>query len=160
MLRCFKLRNKIIYTPICKGKLFYRQKFRNSIDHRTAKKYCESLFKSHYYRYNTTKKKIDECAPYIDEVLSEAPYSAVRVKELVEKRFNTKIGYTTVQKYVKQIKKNYNHQVTVRFETMPGLQGQVDWRFFENYTVTDLYGSDKKTILFSDNSWIFQDALH
>lgn len=69
------------------------------------------------------RKKIDECAPYIDEVLSEAPYSAVRVKELVEKRFNTKIGYTTVQKYVKQIKKNYNHQVTVRFETMPGLQG-------------------------------------
>lgn len=118
------------------------------IDRRTAKKYCESPVKP-LYRYDSPKKKkIDGYAPYIDELLAEAPYSAVRIKELVEKHFNTKIGYTTVQEYVKKTKHNYNHQATVRFETMPGLQGQVDWGFFENYTVTDLYGNEKKLYCF------------
>ena len=31
---------------------------------------------------------------------------------------------------------------------MPGLQGQVDWGFFENYIVTDLYGSEKTLYCF------------
>ena len=31
---------------------------------------------------------------------------------------------------------------------MPGLQGHVDWGFFENYTVTDLYGEEKKLYCF------------
>ena len=32
-------------------------------------------------------------------------------------------------------KKELNSKATVRFETVPGLQGQVDWGFFENYRV-------------------------
>ena len=119
-----------------------------NIDRRTAKKYCESNVKPNYKYSNPRKKRIDEYASYIDELLSEAPYSAVRIQELVEEHFHTKIGYTTIQEYVKKSKINYNHQATVRFETMPGLQGQVDWGFFENYTVTDRNGEEKKLYCF------------
>ena len=119
-----------------------------NIDRRTAKKYCESNVKPDYKCSNPRKRKIDEYAPYIDELLFEAPYSAVRIQELVEEHFHTKIGYTTIQEYVKKTKTKYNHQATVLFETMPGLQGQVDWGFFENYTVTDLNGEEKKLYCF------------
>lgn len=119
-----------------------------NIDRRTAKKYCLSDSKPGY-KYNEPKKKrIDLYAPYIDELLKEAPYSAVRIKELVEEHFHTKVGYTIIQEYVKKTKFNYNHQATVRFETIPGVQGQVDWGFFENYTVTDDYGETHKLYCF------------
>jgi transposase len=94
-----------------------------NIDRRTAKKYCESNVKPDYKYNNPRKKKIDAYEPYIDGLLSEAPYSAVRIQELVEEHFNIKIGYTTIQEYVKKTKHNYNHQATVRFETMPGFYG-------------------------------------
>ena len=119
-----------------------------NIDRRTAKKYCESNVKPDYKYTSPRKRKIDAYSSYIDELLAEAPYSAVRIQELVEEHFHTKIGYTTIQEYVKKTKHNYNHQATVRFETMPGLQGQVDWGFFENYTVKDINGEEKKLYCF------------
>lgn len=119
-----------------------------NIDRRTAKKYCESNVKPDYKYSNPRKEKIDEYSSYIDKLLSEAPYFAVRIQELVEEHFHTKIGYTTIQEYVKRSKINYNHQATVRFETMPGLQGQVDWGFFENYTATNQNGEEKKLYCF------------
>ena len=119
-----------------------------NIDRRTAKKYCESNVKPDYKYTSPRKRKIDAYSSYIDELLAEAPYSAVRIQELVEEHFHTKISYTTIQEYVKKTKHNYNHQATVRFETMPGLQGQVDWGFFENYTVKDINGEEKKLYCF------------
>ena len=80
--------------------------------------------------------------------MTEAPYSAVRIKELVEEHFHVSVGYTTIQEYVKKTKRKYNNQATLRFETMPGLQGQVDWGFFENYTVIDSNGEEKKLYCF------------
>ena len=50
------------------------------------------------------KRKIDAYSPYIDELLDEAPYSAVRIQELVEEHFHIKIGYTIIQEYVKKTK--------------------------------------------------------
>ena len=72
-----------------------------NIDRRTAKKYCESNVKPDHKYSKPRKRKIDAFAPYIDELLGEAPYSAVRIQELVEEHFHTKIGYTTIQEYVK-----------------------------------------------------------
>ena len=60
-----------------------------NIDRRTAKKYCESNVKPDYKYSNPRKKKIDAYSSYIDELLSEAPYSAVRIQELVEEHFHT-----------------------------------------------------------------------
>ena len=36
------------------------------------------------------RKKIDTYALYIDELLAEAPYSAIRIKELVKEHFHKK----------------------------------------------------------------------
>ena len=121
---------------------------RYNIDRRTAKAYCESEIKPKYTYKIPKKKMIDDYAAYIDELLAEAPYSAVRIKELVEEHFHVSVGYTTIQEYVKKTKRKYNNQATVRFETMPGLQGQVDWGFFENYTVIDSNGEEKKLYCF------------
>ena len=54
---------------------------RHNIDRRTAKAYCESDIKPKYTYKIPKKKKIDDYAAYIDELLNEAPYSAVRIKE-------------------------------------------------------------------------------
>ena len=68
--------------------------------------------------------------------LEEAPYSAVRIHEkLVEQGCDCK--YTIVRQYVATRKADLNEKATVRFEAMPGLQGQVDRGFFENYTVLE-----------------------
>ena len=66
--------------------------------------------------------------------MDEAPYSAARILEkLTEQGFNGK--YSIVREYVRHKKTDLEEKATVRFETMPGLQGQMDWAFFENYTV-------------------------
>ncbi len=43
--------------------------------------------------------------------------------------------YTIVKRCVSSKKAEYNRQATIRFETMPGLQGQVDWAHFPDYQV-------------------------
>lgn len=54
--------------------------------------------------------------------LEEAPYSAVRIHEkLMEQGCDCK--YTIVRQYVATRKADLNEKATVRFETMPGLQG-------------------------------------
>lgn len=78
--------------------------------------------------------------------LEEAPYSAVRIHEkLMEQGYDCK--YTIVRQYVATKKTDLNEKATVRFETMPGLQGQVDWGFFENYKVLE-NGKYKKLYCF------------
>ena len=119
-----------------------------NIDRRTAKKYCESDVKPKYTYKRPKHKIMEDYADYVAELLSEAPYSATRIKELIEEHYNIKINYTSVQRYVKGVKSELNKKATVRFETMPGLQGQVDWGFFENYTVITEYGEVKKLYCF------------
>jgi len=119
-----------------------------NIDRRTAKKYSMSEIKPKYKIIKEKPRKINKYKKYIDELLNEAPYSAVRIKEKIEELYNADISYPTVQKYVKTEKKKLNNKATVRFETMPGVQGQVDWGFFENYHVYDEYGKEHKLYCF------------
>ena len=44
-------------------------------------------------------------------------------------------------------KEQLDEKATVRFETMPGLQAQVDWAFFEDYRVRE-DGVEKKLYCF------------
>mgnify|MGYP003469515721 CR=1 FL=1 len=68
---------------------------------------------------------------HIDPLLEEDNYSAALILERIRER-GCQCGYTIVKDYVSQKKKELNSKATVRFETVPGLQGQVDWGFFEN----------------------------
>lgn len=107
-----------------------------NIDPRTAKRYAESSQRPEYELTEPKPTKLDEYKQRIDMWLEEAPYSAVRVLEkLAEQGFEGK--YSIVKEYVRSKKMDYDEKATVRFETMPGLQGQMDWGFFEDYQVCE-----------------------
>lgn len=119
---------------------------KHHIDPRTEKKYAESDSKPVYTLTAPKPSKLDPYKHLIDMWLEEAPYSAVRIHEkLVEQGCDCK--YTIVRQYVASRKADLNEKATVRFETMPGLQGQVDWGFFENYKVLE-NGEYKKLYCF------------
>lgn len=125
------------YTEIAK---------RHHIDPRTAKKYAQSDTKPVYTLTAPKASKLDPYKHYIDMWLQEAPYSAVRIHEkLIEQGCDCK--YTIVRQYVAAKKADLSQKATVRFETTPGLQGQVDWGFFENYKVLE-NGEYKKLYCF------------
>ena len=119
-----------------------------SLDRRTVKKYCLSETKPKYNTENKRERKINKYKEYISALLKEAPYSTILVKGKIEETFNTKISYTLVQEYMKSLNDNKIKEATVRFETTPGLQAQVDWGFFENYTVIDENGELHKLYCF------------
>ena len=55
--------------------------------------------------------------------------------------------YTIVRNYVATKKSEFNNKVTIRFETMPGLQAQVDWAHFEDRHVI-VNNAEKKLYCF------------
>ena len=113
-----------------------------NIDPRTAKRYAESETRPEYRLTGPKPSKLDPYKAQIDQWLEEAPYSAVRILEkLKEQGFEGR--YSIVKEYVRGKKMDFNEKATVRFETMPGQQGQVDWGFFEDHTVVE-EGKTKK----------------
>jgi transposase len=107
-----------------------------NIDQRTAKRYAESETKPAYQLCGPKPTKLDTYKRQIDQWLEEAPYSAKRVYEkLLEQGFEGKSSI--VREYVKGRKMDLDEKATVRYETMPGLQGQVDWAFFEDHLVLE-----------------------
>jgi Transposase and inactivated derivatives len=107
-----------------------------NIDRRTAKKYAESESRPEYVLTDSKPSKLDSFKPQIVMWLEEAPYSAMRIWEKVKEQ-GFEGGYTTVKHFVRGKKEQLNEQATVRFETMPGLQAQVDWAFFEDFRVRE-----------------------
>ena len=104
------------------------------MDPRTAKRYAESPQRPEYTLTGPKPTKLDPYKQKIDQWLEEAPYSAVRILEkLQEEGFDGK--YSIVKEYVRGKKMDLNEKATVRFETMPGKQGQMDWGFFEDHVV-------------------------
>ena len=104
------------------------------MDQRTAKRYAESPQKPAYTLTGPKPSKLDAYKQQIDQWLEEAPYSAVRILEkLQEQGFEGK--YSIVKEYVRGKKMDLEEKATVRFETMPGKQGQMDWGFFEDHLV-------------------------
>ena len=117
-----------------------------NIDPRTAKRYAESETRPEYRLTGPKPSKLDPYKAQIDQWLEEAPYSAVRILEkLKEQGFEGR--YSIVKEYVRGKKMDFNEKATVRFETMPGQQGQVDWGFFEDHTVVE-EGKTKKLYCF------------
>ena len=90
---------------------------------RTAKRYAESPQKPEYTLHEPKPTKMDPHKQIVDEWL----------EELREMGFDG--GYSIVKAYVSSRKMDLNEKATVRFETMPGKQGQMDWGFFEEHWV-------------------------
>jgi transposase len=106
------------------------------IDPRTAKKYAESDSRPKYVLSDPKASKLDPYKEQITMWLEEAPYSAERVLEkILEQGFTG--GHSIVREFVRNKKEQFNEKATVRFETMPGLQGQMDWAYFEDHQALD-----------------------
>jgi len=119
---------------------------KHGVDYRTAKKYADNEKKPKYKKRTPKKSILDPYKSEIDRLLEEAPYSAQRILEkITEKGYLGK--YTTVKDYVRVKKEKLNTQATVRFETTPGLQSQVDWAHFPNYRIIE-DGKEKKLYCF------------
>lgn len=119
---------------------------KHGVDYRTAKRYANSDKKPKYQRTLPKKSILEPYKMEINRLLEEAPYSAQRILELItEKGFEGK--YTVVREYVSTRKAILNSNATVRFETVPGLQAQVDWAHFPNYSIME-NGVQKKVYCF------------
>jgi len=116
------------------------------IDPRTAKKYAESDTRPEYVLSEAKPSKLDPYKDIITVWLEEAPYSAERIYEKIREHGFTG-GHSIVKDYVRGKKEQLDEKATVRFETMPGLQGQMDWAFFEDRTVLE-EGKMKKLYCF------------
>jgi transposase len=116
------------------------------IDPRTAKRYAESETRPTYSLTSPKPSILDAYRQQIDLWLDEAPYSAVRIHEKLKGQ-GFEGGYSIVKEYVRSKKKDLDEKATVRYETTPGLQGQVDWAFFEDQIVLE-NGQAKKLYCF------------
>jgi transposase len=116
------------------------------IDPRTAKRYAESDTRPVYSLTEPKTSKLDPYKEQIDVWLEEAPYSATRILEKIKEQ-GFPGEYTVVKNYVRGKKEQLDEKATVRFETTPGLQGQVDWAFFEDHRVLE-DGKEKKLYCF------------
>jgi transposase len=129
-----------------KGLSYKEIGLKHNIDWRTAKRYAQSEERPVYQLCDPKPSKLDAYKHQIDLWLEEAPYSAQRILEKLEEQgFGGK--YTIVRQYVATRKTDLNEKATVRFETMPGLQGQMDWAYFEDYQVQE-GGKAKKLYCF------------
>ena len=119
---------------------------RYHIDPRTAKRYAESDTRPEYVLSEPKPSKLDPYKEQITVWLEEAPYSAERIFEKIREHGFTG-GHSIVREFVHHKKEQFDEKATVRFETMPGLQGQMDWAFFEDRTVLE-DGRQKKLYCF------------
>lgn len=98
---------------------------RYNCDYRTVKKYYEEE-----EREEKTKKQRPSKLDEYKEVIKEKVEYGVTGSEIC--RFIKKRGYqgqyTILRDYVKEIKGDMQKKATIRFETNPGLQAQVDWK--------------------------------
>ena len=110
---------------------------RVGLDRRTVKKY---LVNKEFPCYSAVNRKSD-LEPYhklIGDWLSQEDYQATRIHDLVLLQ-GYKGSYETVKRFVHKVKEKQGRLAYVRFETIPGLQAQVD---FGDFKVTDSEGNE------------------
>ena len=95
-------------------------------DWRTAKKQYETLDIDKEYQRPPKPSKLDPYKIIIQEKVKEKCTSASIYEFIRKKGFTGK--YTIVKDYCSKIKQEGEKAATIRFETTPGLQGQVDWK--------------------------------
>ncbi len=105
-------------------------------DYRVIKRYYENDIKER--KKVVRPSLLDEYKEIINDKLEQC-YSASSIYYLlVKKGFKGKYGI--VKKYAREYKREQTKKATIRFETNPGLQAQVDWK--ETMTLTNKDGKE------------------
>lgn len=115
-------------------------------DRKTIRKHLQAEATPKYGTVNKRSSKLDPYKNYIGLRLKEVPQiSNRRILREIKKN-----GYTgsrsILGEFIKPLKEERQKEATIRFETMPGEQSQVDWSFFG--TIQD-YGINKRLYCFS-----------
>ena len=88
----------------------------------------------HPEKYKHERKKriytsiLDEFKIIINQKLENDNIPATGIYYLLKSKYDYKGSYSTVKNYVSKHKKEIIENLTIRFETIPGYQSQIDWK--------------------------------
>lgn len=107
----------------------------------------------HPEKYKNKEKKartytsiLDQYKSIIDQKLEDSNIPATGIYFLLKQKYEFTGSYSTVKRYVSKIKKKIIKDLTIRFETVPGYQSQVDWK--ESMTLYNKHGVKFKINIF------------
>ena len=108
-------------------------------DPRTVKRYfLERLNDPTTRKKRVIAKLTDGFEEIIEQKFIDCNAPAISIFNLLKEKYSYKGSYQTIKKYVHLLKDKKINEATVRFETIPGLQAQVDWK--EELRLTDKFG--------------------
>lgn len=95
-----------------------------------------------YIKNNNKKRKYkSKLEPYTEIILTKLDTyccSSKSVYLLLKDKYGYTGSYSLVNKFASNHKKEQTRKATIRYETIPGHQAQVDWK--EKFKLTDAYG--------------------
>jgi len=95
-------------------------------DRKTVRRHLMHLGQPRYQARPPKPSKLDPFKSYLDQRLERGVFNCeVLYRELCERGYDGK--KTILRDYVQPSRLAARHQASVRFETEPGQQGQVDW---------------------------------
>ncbi len=83
--------------------------------------------------------KLDEFKDLIETKVEKYACSAMSIYLLLKDKYGYTGGYSTVARYVSSFKQTQKVKVTIRFETTPGYQAQIDWK--EKIELVDMHNA-------------------
>lgn len=98
-------------------------------DYRTVKKaYNERDSDPKSRKSRVVKKKTDGFEAIIEEKYITYKSPAIEIFNLLRKSYGYTGSYSTIKAYTHNLNKDKQKEVTMRFETLPGEQCQIDWK--------------------------------
>lgn len=96
-----------------------------------------------YSKKTTERVYSSKLDPYKELILSKLDTyccSAMSIYLLLKDKYSYTGSYSLVSKFVAKHKKDQIRKATIRYETIPGHQAQVDWK--ERFKILDRYGEE------------------
>jgi len=112
-------------------------------DRKTIRKWLNQSAPEGYVRTITKPRKLDPFKDYVRQRMEEGCHNAVVLFDEIKKK-GYRGGLTTLRNFMRPLRQKLQSKVTVRFETPPGRQSQVDWGQF----IVDWNGKKKRLYAF------------
>lgn len=96
---------------------------------KTVKKYIDNP--ELHYQKQTRKKRGSKIDPYTEIIIDKFENYACNAKDIyhfLKKKYGYDGSYDLIKKFLKEHKETSLKKATIRVETTPGLQGQIDWK--------------------------------
>lgn len=98
-----------------------------NVDPRTVKRYHQQGESAKERKSRKVEKKTD---PYVEIIIEKMKYNApaIAIYSCLKERYGYDGSYSLIKSFVHDAKEDFVKKATVRFETSPGLQCQIDWK--------------------------------